>query len=275
MILNLHQRNLGCDYSSTDVPLTSALDKLNIVNQEIEYLDGVLQQYEMNVVPSLKCIKTVLASPDIWLRKLGDSCSFRMSDYSLKRSRNSKWFSPPFFVRGGYKMRVCVYADGINSGASSHMSVSLLLVFDDQLELPILLPNNIGIRVELLSDDPDFEAGDQATTEEKEMEAEFMWMPKSAAMMESMKKPPSTSTSQSYSSTNSKRVGGLPPWCSPPPNNDEDATTSTTTSPPCSKSEEEAGITLLMTEKFAPLFVTELYAKTYNSLVFQVMFCLV
>lgn len=252
MIANLHQRNLGCDYFSA-----TALDKLNAVNREIEYVDGVLQQYE---IPSLKCIKTVLASPDIWLRNLGDTCSFRMSDYSLKRSRKSMWFSPPFFVQGGYKMKVCVYANGINSGASSHISVSLLVLFDDQLEWPISLPPNIGIRVELLCDDPDFEAN------EKEIEADLTWTPMGGSTMKP-RAPPTISSERSP-----KRAGGLPPWCSPPPNNGNDAATA---SPSCSKSEEKAETTLLMTEKFAPLFVTELYAQTYNSLVFQVMFCLV
>lgn len=239
MVTNLHRRNLdGCH-----VPSTSALDKLNAINHEVGYLDSVLQQYEMNLIPSLGCIKTLLALPDIWLQQLGDTCSFRMPNYSVKRSRKSKWLSPPFFVQGGYKMKVCVYANGVNSGASSHISVTLLLFSEEQPpDLLTSLPPNIGIKVELLQDDPDIEADDHTTTSGSEVLGDLTWTPKNSV----------------------ESADGL---SSLPPKNDQ-------VTQPGPKS-EETEVTLIMCEKFAPLSVTEQCAQAYNSLVFQVAFCLV
>jgi hypothetical protein len=254
MVLNLHRQNLGGDLSLPNVNP----GKLNAINQEVEYLDGVLQQYEMNLIPSLKCIKSVLALPDIYLRKMGDNCSFRMPGYSLKRSSKSKWLSPSFLIYDGYQVRLCVHANGINSGASTHISVALLLCSDTQIA--ISLSPNVGIRVELLHDDPDFETDKQGS----DMKVQLTWMPNnSGAVEKSMRKLSPTSTPKLGAT---KRISGLPPWCSPPPNGDE------STESHSSKSEGE-GIVLVMSEKFAPLSVTQLYAQTYNSLVFQVSLC--
>ena len=252
MVTNLHQRNLGCNVLST-----SALGKLNAINHEVGFLDSILQQYEMNLLPSLGCIKTLLALPDVWLRQLGDTCSFRMPNYSVKRSRKSKWLSPPFFVQGGYKMRVCVYANGVNAGASSHISVTLLLFSDMKPpDFPISLPPNVGMKVELLHDDPDFETDDHATTKNSEVLGELTWTPKNNAV-----------EAESMTRTEPQTTGSLP---SLPPDIDQ-ATNATQPGP----KSEETGITLITSEKFAALVVAENCAQTYNSLVFQVALCLV
>lgn len=279
MVMDLHQRNLGYDSSSLkSVSLLSSLDKLHAVNQEIEYLDDVLQHYDMSQTPSLMCIKSVLALPNVWLRKIGDTCSFRMPGYSHKRSSNSKWSSSPFFVKGGHKMKITVHAAGLKSGANSHISVSLVLLFDDQLEWPISPPPHTGIRVELVHDKPDFEVDDRNTTEgsENKMEQELTWTTEDSAKEPVTKSLPSSVTP--------RRASNLPPWCSSPPHYIEhvsiDATVSSSSNPSIptdSKTdEEESGDLILATsEKFAPLFVTDHYAEHYNSLVFQITLCLV
>lgn len=269
MVMDLHQRNLG--YISGSLKhgdyLPSSLDKLKAVNQEIEYLDDVLQHYDFDQIPSLKCIKTALTSPDIWLRKLGDSCSFRMPDFTQKKRSKSKWFTTPFFVKGGYKMNVCVYANGFQSGIDSHISVSLLLYCGEQLQWPISLPPNIGIRVELMQDNPDLDDDDRID----KVGPELTWIPTENTERPKLMK-------KTTSSKNFRRASSLPPWCLPPPNYNQEDATPVNTNPTNSKPDEveEAGATLIISEKFAPLnVISEHYAETYNSLVFQVVLCLV
>lgn len=246
MIMDLHRRTLGYDDSKYSNHLPSSLDKLKAVNQEIEYLDDVLQHYALNQIPSLKCIKTALKTPDICLRKLGDSCSFRMSDFTQKSSSKSRWNSPPFFISGGHKLSVRVYANGFQSGTNSHISVGLVLYPNEKLQWPIPLQPNIGIRVELLQDRERFMTG-----------PELIWIPmENSDMPKPMKKLKGLN-----------RASSLPPWCLPPADNNESNTSSKT---------EDTTAILTTSEKFAPLHVIrEQYAEAYNSLVFQVTLSLV
>jgi hypothetical protein len=47
-------------------------------------------------------------------------------------------------------MRLAVYPNGMGAGEGTHLSLKLVLLFDDQLDWPISLPSHLGIRVELL-----------------------------------------------------------------------------------------------------------------------------
>ena len=71
----------------------------------------------------------------------GYNLIFTMTDFDEYRMNNSIWFSPPVYTapRGGYKIRLCVYANGYGSGEGTHVSVGVHFLrgdFDDSLEWP-------------------------------------------------------------------------------------------------------------------------------------------
>ena len=61
-----------------------------------------------------------------------------MHHFEKHKKSNDEWFSPPFYThRGGYRMGLCVYANGIWKG--THVSVYVCLMrgeFDDLLKWP-------------------------------------------------------------------------------------------------------------------------------------------
>lgn len=286
MVMTLHEQTLGYDSSRSSAAvtltsLTSPLQKLSAVNQEVQFLESVLESYGMSQIPALECIKTQLSLPDIWLRSLGDICAFRMPEYSQKRKSKSKWLSPPFYVQGGYKMCLCVYANGVKSGTNSHTSVSLLLMFDDQLEWPISLPPNIGIGVELMQD----EAADPESDED-DSEIGLTWKPKgdeeAHAKCEGFRKKPATSmeSSKNKHKKSLKKSSSLPPWCTQPPDFEKEESTSqhsyvSTQSTDSIQDEDAEGVVLILSEKFASHSVIKQYTENFNSLVFRVTLCFV
>ena len=69
------------------------------------------------------------------LRNIGDEVTFCMYDYSLYKSTDKVWYSPPFYYGEGYKLCLAVYANGKGTGAGTHVSVELLQLY--QLQQPI------------------------------------------------------------------------------------------------------------------------------------------
>ena len=71
----------------------------------------------------------------------GDSVTFRMPIFSYYCRSGKVWHSPPFYYREGYKMCLAVYANGVEEGAGTHVSLSLLLLrgeYDDKLKFPAI-----------------------------------------------------------------------------------------------------------------------------------------
>ena len=65
---------------------------------------------------------------------------FTMTNFQEHRETNDPWGSPPFYTHnGGYKLCIAVYANGVDSGAGSHVSVYVHMMAgpnDDQLKWP-------------------------------------------------------------------------------------------------------------------------------------------
>ena len=63
-----------------------------------------------------------------------------MTDFEEHKKADDWWCSPPFYSHiGGYKMCLCVYANGYGDGKATHVSVSCKLncgEYDDQLRWP-------------------------------------------------------------------------------------------------------------------------------------------
>ena len=65
---------------------------------------------------------------------------FKMNDASSYKYNDQVWYSPSFYTStGGYKMMLCVYANGHGRGKGTHMSCYTVLVpgeYDDELGWP-------------------------------------------------------------------------------------------------------------------------------------------
>ena len=73
------------------------------------------------------------------LIKNSDSVTFRMPRFSYYHRSGKVWHSPMFCYRNGYKMCLAVYANGVEEGAGTHVSLSLLLLkgeYDKRLKWP-------------------------------------------------------------------------------------------------------------------------------------------
>ena len=66
---------------------------------------------------------------------------FCFDKYKEFKQEHKKWYSPPFLThRNGYKLCICIVANGTDSGLGTHASVSVHLMqgeFDDQLNWPL------------------------------------------------------------------------------------------------------------------------------------------
>ena len=74
------------------------------------------------------------------LKHGGPPLTIRMINFSHYKRSGKVWHSPPFYYDDGYKMQLAVYANGIGAGASTHVSIALLLMkgeFDHQLRWPV------------------------------------------------------------------------------------------------------------------------------------------
>ena len=77
-----------------------------------------------------------------------------MTDFGEHKKAGDEWFSPPFYSHiAGYKMCLCVYANGYGDGENKHVSVFVHLMrgeSDDHLKWPfrghitIQLPNGMS-----------------------------------------------------------------------------------------------------------------------------------
>ena len=186
----------------------SPLEKLKAVESEVEFLVDVLSGYGISQLPALECIKTQLKMPEVGIATLGDSCTFRLVNISQYRETGEKWLSPHFFVRGGHKMRLAVYTNGVGSGEGTHLSLKLILLFDDQLEWPISLPSHLGIRVELMIESEGLFDEDSAFDEDPMIATrapstinshplEFTWKPRSERKSSSSSPSPKSPTPRS------------------------------------------------------------------------------
>ena len=91
---------------------------------------------------SLRCMKSILQGS---LDEIGDSLTFRVTDFPQLMKEKEAWHSPPFSI--GDKVRVClaVYPNGVGSGQELHVSVSLKLMEVVQKEENMELQYNVSV----------------------------------------------------------------------------------------------------------------------------------
>ena len=70
----------------------------------------------------------------------GPPLTIRMINFSHYQRSGKVWYTPPFYCDTGYKMQLAVFSNGIGAGASTHVSIALLLMkgeFDHRIPWPI------------------------------------------------------------------------------------------------------------------------------------------
>ena len=273
MVMNFHKTMLGSKTSNTvtEGGIVSPLQKLDAVASEVEFLDSVLNSFDMGRFPSLECIKTQLKMPDLSINSLGNTLAFRLPNFSQVLQARARWQSPTFFVKGGYKMCVRVLLAGVGVGLSTHLSVALVQLLDRQEEWPVALPAGIGIRVELLAEVEDEDGVEE--DDNKDEIHEMIWKPtsdnstlfktpgsKSVLLHGRDKKPP---TLPSWQKSNTDVV-----MQSDPHHRKSELSAEKEQKDTCE------GVTVHVSELFVSVTKAQQYARQFNSLVFQVSLCL-
>ena len=74
--------------------------------------------------------------------------TFRLTNYSTLKKNNLPWYSPPFYIREGYKMCIAVHLNGDQEGKGTHISVHIHLMageYDTKLKWPLAYSEEITI----------------------------------------------------------------------------------------------------------------------------------
>ena len=130
--LQQHVMLLMIDRTHLKTELKEMKAKLHKVETERDKIEVKLHETEDRLA-----FCEAFGNPANKLKKSGDSMKVIMSGFSEYHHNGKVWHSPPFYYRGGYKMCLAVYANGVGEGAGTHVSVGVLLLrgeFDDQLK---------------------------------------------------------------------------------------------------------------------------------------------
>ena len=92
----------------------------------------------------------------IYVNSITPPCIRTLDNFSVYKRSNAIWWSQPFYTSvDGYKLQLKVYANGIGSGAGTHLSLYARLMKgdnDDKLSFPL----NATITVQILNILSDF-----------------------------------------------------------------------------------------------------------------------
>ena len=84
-----------------------------------------------------------LTDESFHIQDIGKPLAFQMVNFSEFKRNNKPWYSAPFYISDGYKMCLCVHANGTGAGLGTFLAISLCLMqgeFDSELNWPIELP---------------------------------------------------------------------------------------------------------------------------------------
>ena len=121
----------------------SAAKEATKVMQEVIATDVAIIQRSVEKKQSdlaLASITSQLKLDSFRLKYRGPPLIIRMINFSHYQQSGKVWHSPPFYRDPGYKMQLAVYAKGTGAGASTHVSIALLLMkgeLDHQIPWPV------------------------------------------------------------------------------------------------------------------------------------------
>ena len=101
---------------------------------------------------ALECANTRLGMltnrSTAFLHPNSTALTFRLTNYSTLKKNNLPWYSPPFYIREGYKMCIAVHLNGDQEGKGTHISVHIHLMageYDTKLKWPLAYSEEITI----------------------------------------------------------------------------------------------------------------------------------
>ena len=101
---------------------------------------------------ALECANTRLAMltnrSTAFIRPNSPALTFRLTNYSTLKKNKQPWYSPPFYIREGYKMCIAVHLNGDQEGQGTHMSVHIHLMageYDAKLKWPLVYSEELAI----------------------------------------------------------------------------------------------------------------------------------
>ena len=114
-------REVKAELSASKAEL-SAANKATTVMQELIAADVAIIQHG---------VEKQLKINSLHLECDGPPLTIRMINFSNYKRSGKVWYSPPFYCDADYKMQLAVYANGIGAGASTHVSIALLLMKEE------------------------------------------------------------------------------------------------------------------------------------------------
>ena len=125
------------DNSALKAELSAAKEATKVIATDLVIIQqSDKQQSDL----ALASIKSQLELDSFRLQWGGPALTIRMINFSHYQRSGKVWYSPPFYCHPGYKMQLAVYANGTGAGASTHISIALLLMkgeFDDKIPWPV------------------------------------------------------------------------------------------------------------------------------------------
>ena len=134
-------RMVKADFTAVKAEFSSAKEATKVMQEVIATDVAIIQRNEKQQSDlALASIKSQLEINSFRLQCYGPPLTVRMINFSHYQQSGKVWHSPPFYCEAGYKMQLAVYAKGTGAGASTHVSIALLLMkgeLDDELEWPV------------------------------------------------------------------------------------------------------------------------------------------
>lgn len=101
---------------------------------------------------AVECIRTQLKETEnsIFLQQDGRTVTFRLLAYNEHKATGKVWFSPPFYVSTGYKLRLAIHPNGIGVGKGTHVSLCLHQkkgAYDEKIKWPYHWLGSLELRL--------------------------------------------------------------------------------------------------------------------------------
>ena len=111
----------------------SCQKNVEMVNETTQVINDALLQELCRLHPSkapselvaLECIITMLSGKIFLDTESGEVATFRMTDYVRYKSSGEVWYSPAFYVKGGYKFCLALHLNGTGVGKGTHVTLCL------------------------------------------------------------------------------------------------------------------------------------------------------
>ena len=129
-------KDVGCRHTfqrhaMEDHKANSYSHHLDLAMVQLKYLEHKATSCELSMVKLGQCDAGQKSTP----------CVIKMPGFHQLKTNKQLWYSPGFYIHsGGYKVCLCVYANGAGDGEGSHVSLFLCLMKgenDDALTWPI------------------------------------------------------------------------------------------------------------------------------------------